>query len=49
MVSAQQILGMSTELITWTQKIQRACKSRRVFVLFQAVELGNRINFLMKS
>lgn len=49
MVSAQQILGMSTELITWTQKIQRACKSRRVIVLFQAVKLGNHINFLMKS
>lgn len=49
MVSAQEILGVSTETTTRTQKIKRACKSKTVFVLFQAVKLGNCIHFLMMS
>lgn len=49
MVGAQQILGVSTEPITWIRKFKRTYKSKRVFVLFQAVKLGNFIHFLMMS
>lgn len=44
-VNAQSIPGMSTELNTLIQENKRGGKSKIVFVLLQAVTLGNCVLF----